>query len=70
MLDLEEYARIMQRLAIEQEQDHINQLRHNKSPEPEVPKNLQNEEGCWIDDALTSEDEFDSQQSILGLFPI
>ena len=38
MPDLEEYAMILQRLAIEQEQDHINQFRHN--PEPEVPENL------------------------------
>ena len=67
MLDLEEYARIMQHLAIEQEQDRINQLHQN--PEPEVPENLQtsppvtpeNEESYWIDDPLTSEDESDSQ---------
>ncbi|KAJ8622008.1 hypothetical protein MRB53_030537 [Persea americana] len=71
MPDLEEYARILQRLAIEQEQDRINQLHQN--PEPEVPENLQasppatpkNEESCWIDDPLTSEDESDSQQSIV-----
>ena len=66
MPDLEEYARILQHLAIEQEQDRINQLHQN--PEPEVPENLQasppvtpeNEESCWIDDPLTSEDESDS----------
>ncbi|XXG68833.1 hypothetical protein AAC387_Pa06g1838 [Persea americana] len=71
MPDLEEYARISQRLAIEQEQDHINQLHQN--PELEVSENLQtsppvtpeNEESCWIDDPLTSEDESDSQQSIM-----
>ncbi|XXG62828.1 hypothetical protein AAC387_Pa05g1132 [Persea americana] len=52
MPDLEEYARILQRLAIEQEQDRINQLHQN--PELEVPENLQapspvtpkNEESC------------------------
>ena len=52
MPNLEEYARILQRLAIEQEQDRINQLHQN--PEPEVPENLQasppvtleNEESC------------------------
>ena len=72
MLHLEEYAMILQRLAIEQEQDRINQLRHN--PEPEVSKNLQqsppvtpeNEESCLIDDPLTSEDESESQQCIIG----
>ena len=71
MPDLEEYARILQRLAIKQEQDCINQLHQN--PELEVPENLQasppvtpeNEESCWIDDPLTSEDESDSQQSIM-----
>ena len=71
MPDLEEYTRILQHLAIEQEQDRIKQLRHNL--EPEVPKNLQesplvtpeNEESPWIDDPLTSEDEFQSQQCIL-----
>ena len=36
--DLDEYARILQHLAIEQEQGCINQLRH--SPAPEVPENL------------------------------
>ncbi|XXG53412.1 hypothetical protein AAC387_Pa03g1503 [Persea americana] len=52
MPDLEEYARILQHLAIEQEQDRINQLHQN--PEPEVPENLraslpvtpENEENC------------------------
>lgn len=52
MLNLEEYARILQCLAIEQEQDRINQLHQNL--EPEVPENLQafppvtteNEEDC------------------------
>ncbi|KAJ8620217.1 hypothetical protein MRB53_028746 [Persea americana] len=39
MPDLEEYARILQRLAIEQEQDRINQLHQN--PELEVPEDLQ-----------------------------
>ncbi|KAJ8624407.1 hypothetical protein MRB53_032937 [Persea americana] len=71
MPDLEEYARILQRLAIEQEQDRINQLYQN--PKPEVPENLQasplvtpeNEKSCWIDDLLTSEDESDSQRSIM-----
>ncbi|XXG73026.1 hypothetical protein AAC387_Pa07g2008 [Persea americana] len=71
MPNLEEYAMILQRLAIEQEQDHINQLHQN--PELEVLENLQasppvtpeNEESCWIDDPLTSEDESDSQQSIV-----
>ena len=71
MPDLEEYARILQRLAIEKEQDHINQLRQN--PEPEVPENLQasppvtpeNEESCWINDPLTFEDESEFQQSII-----
>ncbi|XXG85667.1 hypothetical protein AAC387_Pa11g0704 [Persea americana] len=71
MPNLEEYARILQRLAIEQEQDRINQLHQN--PEPEVPDNLQvsppvtleNEESCWIENPLTSEDESDSQQSIM-----
>ena len=71
MLDLEEYVRILQHLAIEQEQDCINQLHQNL--EPEVPENLQaspsvtpeNEESCWIDDPLTSEDESESQQCIL-----
>ncbi|XXG62819.1 hypothetical protein AAC387_Pa05g1123 [Persea americana] len=38
MPNLEEYARILQHLAIEQEQDRINQLHQN--PEPEVPENL------------------------------
>ena len=69
MPDLEEYASILQRLAIEQ--DHISQLHQN--PEPEVPENLQtsppvtpgNEESCWIDDPLTSEDESDCQRSIM-----
>ena len=64
--DLDEYARILQHLAIEQEQGRINQLRHN--PAPEVPENLQesppvtpeSEESCWIDDPLTFEDESDS----------
>ena len=50
--DLEEYARILQHLAIEQEQDCIDKLRHNL--EPEVPEKLQetppltpkNEESC------------------------
>ncbi|XXG68186.1 hypothetical protein AAC387_Pa06g1332 [Persea americana] len=53
------------------EQDRINQLHQN--PEPEVPENPQaslpvtpeNEESCWIDDPLTSEDESDSQRSIM-----
>ncbi|KAJ8639913.1 hypothetical protein MRB53_016607 [Persea americana] len=71
MPDLKEYARILQRLTIEQEQDHINQLHQN--PEPKVPENLQasspmtpkNEESCWIDDPFTSEDESDSQRSIM-----
>ena len=71
MPDLEEYARILQRLAIEQNQDRINQL--HQSLEPEVPENLQasppvtskNKEDCWVDDPLTSEDESDSQQSIM-----
>ena len=78
MPNLEEYARILQHLAIEQEQDLINELRRNQNPEPEVLENLQvpplvtlkNEEGCWIDDPLTSDDESDSQQSILGMSPI
>ena len=39
MPDLEEYARILRRLAIEQEQNRINQL--HQYPEPEVPKNPQ-----------------------------
>ncbi|KAJ8633185.1 hypothetical protein MRB53_026521 [Persea americana] len=38
MPDLEEYARILQRLTIEQQQDRINRFHQN--PEPEVPKNL------------------------------
>ncbi|KAJ8644136.1 hypothetical protein MRB53_005884 [Persea americana] len=71
MPDLEEYARILQHLAIEQEQDRINQLHQNL--EPEVPENLrasspgtlENEASCWIDDPLTSEDESDSQRSIM-----
>ncbi|KAJ8624185.1 hypothetical protein MRB53_032715 [Persea americana] len=71
MPDLEEYARILQRLAIEQEQDRINQLHQN--PEPEFLENLQasppvtpeNEESCWIDNPLTSEDESNSQQPIM-----
>ncbi|XXG59329.1 hypothetical protein AAC387_Pa04g1433 [Persea americana] len=71
MPDLGVYARILQHLAIEQEQDRINQLHQN--PEPEVPENPQaslpvtpeNEESCWIDDPLTSEDESDSQRSIM-----
>ncbi|XXG82931.1 hypothetical protein AAC387_Pa10g0803 [Persea americana] len=71
MPDLEEYARILQRLATEQEQDHINQLHQNL--EPEFPENLQasppvtpeNEESCWVDDPLTSEDESNSQRSIM-----
>ncbi|KAJ8617880.1 hypothetical protein MRB53_014066 [Persea americana] len=71
MPDLEEYAGILQRFAIEQEQDRINQLHQNL--EPKVLENLQasppvtpeNEESCWIDDPLTSEDESDSQQSIV-----
>ncbi|XXG88406.1 hypothetical protein AAC387_Pa12g0617 [Persea americana] len=58
-------------LAIEQEQDHINQLRQNL--EPEVPENLQasplvtpeNEESCWIGDPLTSKDESEFQQTII-----
>ena len=66
----------MQRLTLEQEQDRINQLRHN--PEPEDPENSQasplvtpkNEESCWVDDPLTSEDEYDSQQSIQRITPI
>ena len=40
MPDLEEYAMILQRLAIEQEQDRINQLRHN--PKPEVLETYNN----------------------------
>jgi len=52
MPDLEQYARILQCLAIEQEQDRINQLHQNL--QPEVPENLQtspqvtpeNEEDC------------------------
>ena len=76
MPDLEEYMRILQCLAIEKEQDRINQLRRN--PEPEVLEDLQasppvtpeNEESCWIDDPLTSEDESESQQSIQGITPI
>ena len=75
MPDLEEYARILQRLTIEQVRDRINQLRQNQNPEPEVFENLQvpplvtpeNEKGCWINDPLTFEDESDSQQSILGI---
>ncbi|XXG41999.1 hypothetical protein AAC387_Pa01g2358 [Persea americana] len=71
MPDLEEYARILQRLAIEKEQDRINQL--YQIPEPGVTENLQasppvtpkNEESCWIDDPLTSEDESNSQRSIM-----
>ncbi|XXG85708.1 hypothetical protein AAC387_Pa11g0742 [Persea americana] len=71
MPDLEEYARILQCLTIEQEQDHINRLHQN--PEPEVSENLQtsppvtpeNDESCWIDDPLTSEDESDCQRSIM-----
>ena len=67
MPDLEVYTRILQHLAIEQEQDRINQLRRN--PELEIPENLQtsllltpkNEESCWVDDSLTSEDESESQ---------
>ncbi|XXG62960.1 hypothetical protein AAC387_Pa05g1243 [Persea americana] len=39
MPDLEEYARTLQRLTIEQEQDHINQLHQN--PGPEVSESLQ-----------------------------
>ena len=66
----------LQCLAIEQEQDRINQLHQN--PEPEVPENLQafppvipeNEESCWIDDPLTSEDESDSQRSIMEVSSI
>ena len=64
---------ILQRLAIEQEQDRLNEFRHNLNPEPEVPKNLQTpppvtlekEESCWIDDPLIFEDEYESQQCIL-----
>ena len=56
MPDLEEYARILQRLTIEQVRDRINQLRQNQNPEPEVLENLQaslpvtpeNEESCWM----------------------
>ena len=78
MLDLEEHARILQRLAIEQEQDCIKELCRNQNSEPEVPEDQQvpppltteNEESCWIDDPLTSEDEFDSQQSILETSPV
>lgn len=73
MPDLKEYEMILQHLAIEQEQDHLNELRHNQNSEPEILKDLQasppvtpeNEENCWVDDPLTSEDEFDSQQAIL-----
>ncbi|XXG53350.1 hypothetical protein AAC387_Pa03g1453 [Persea americana] len=76
MPDLEEYARILQRLAIEQEQARINQLHQNVEPEvlenlqASPPVTLENEESCWIDDPLTSEDEFESQQSILEAFSI
>ena len=78
MPDPEENARILQCLAIEQEQDRINELRRNQNPESEVPENLQvpppltpeNEESCLIDDPLTSKEEFDSQQSILRMSPI
>ncbi|XXG82672.1 hypothetical protein AAC387_Pa10g0572 [Persea americana] len=71
MLDLKEHVRILQRLAIEQEQDRIKQFHQN--PEPEILENLQasppvtpeNEESCWIDDPFTLEDESDSQQSIM-----
>ena len=66
--DLEEYAMILQCLAIEQEQDRLNEPRHNQNPEPEVPENLhtsppvtpENDESCWVDDSLTSEDESES----------
>ncbi|WP_274923090.1 hypothetical protein, partial [Streptomyces clavifer] len=69
MPDLEEYARILQRLALEQEQDRVNEPPRN--PEPEVPEENQvhppltpeNGENCWIDDPLTSEDESDSEQA-------
>ena len=59
MPDLEEYAMILRRLAIEQEQDHLNL---QASP----PVTPENEESCWIDDPLTSEDESEFQQSALG----
>ena len=78
MPDLEEYTRILQRLAIEQEQDRINELRCNQNPKPEVPEDQQvprpltpeNEESYWMDDPLTFGDEFDSQQSILETPPV
>ena len=71
MPNLAEYAMILQHLAIEQEQDRLNQLRRN--PEPEVPENLQtspqvtpeNAESCWVDDPLTSEEESESRQCIM-----
>ncbi|KAJ8627667.1 hypothetical protein MRB53_020974 [Persea americana] len=61
MPDLQEYARILQCLGIEQEQDRINQLHQNQ--EPKILENLQasppvtpgNEESSWIDDPLTLE---------------
>ncbi|WP_211372176.1 hypothetical protein, partial [Flagellimonas olearia] len=69
MPDLEEYARILQHLALEQEQDHANEPPRN--PEHEVPEENQvhspstpeNGESCWIDNPLTSEDESDSEQA-------
>ena len=68
MLDHAEYAMILQRLAIEQEQDCLNEPRHNQNPESEVLENLhtsppvtpENDESCWVDDPLTSEDESES----------
>ncbi|MFX5245007.1 hypothetical protein ABTD35_19455, partial [Acinetobacter baumannii] len=54
MPDLEEYARILQRLALEQEQERVNEPPRN--PEPEVPEDHQvhppftpeNGENCWV----------------------
>ncbi|XXG82266.1 hypothetical protein AAC387_Pa10g0251 [Persea americana] len=76
-VDGEEDLAPMQPPAIEQDQDRINPLCHNQNPEPEVLENLQasppvtpeNEESCWVDDPLTSEDEPESQQFILGATP-
>ena len=69
MPDLEENARILQRLALEQEQDRVNELL--RIPESEVPEDHrvlspltpENGENCWIDDPLTSEDGSDSEQA-------
>ncbi|KAJ8615405.1 hypothetical protein MRB53_034777 [Persea americana] len=53
MPDLEEYARILQQPEVPE------------NPQASPPVTPENEESCWIDDPLASEDESDSQRSII-----